>query len=160
MPPKSRGWARRPSSWHYGCLGDGLIFFACPPYPCLGCTREAANLAFRPQRTEGYFVHKLEVLLGLELMSPAQMLRWIGSRCSSWSRALSWLWISATLAQYYDPVNDFCRRFGHQSAVVDRRLYIDGGLAVGNPLSPESQNFTGTSPHDLSCPNERVRAKR
>jgi hypothetical protein len=31
-----------------------------------------------------------------------------------------------------DPIKDFCRRFGHQTAVIEylqqRRLYIDGGL--------------------------------
>lgn len=41
-----------------------------------------------------------------------------------------------------DPVNDFCRRFGHQSAVVDRRLYIDGGLVNWNPLSQNPLNYS------------------
>lgn len=29
--------------------------------------------------------------------------------------------------QQKDPLIDFCRRFGHQSCVIDSRLYIDGG---------------------------------
>lgn len=33
-----------------------------------------------------------------------------------------------------DPVANFCRRFGHQTAVVDSRLYIDGGLLGWNPI--------------------------
>jgi hypothetical protein len=40
---------------------------------------------------------------------------------------LLWFLISTCLGQN-DPVKNFCRRWGHQSAVVDRRLYIDGGL--------------------------------
>ena len=34
-----------------------------------------------------------------------------------------------------DPVRDFCRRYGHQTAVVDRKLYIDGGYVNANPIS-------------------------
>lgn len=34
--------------------------------------------------------------------------------------------------QQQDPVNDFCRRFGHQTAVLGRKLYIDGGLVNYN----------------------------
>ncbi|KAI5456047.1 hypothetical protein BGZ63DRAFT_518557 [Mariannaea sp. PMI_226] len=32
--------------------------------------------------------------------------------------------------QQKDPIDDFCRRWGHQAAVVDDKLYIDGGLAT------------------------------
>ncbi|KAK3986988.1 hypothetical protein QBC44DRAFT_296029 [Cladorrhinum sp. PSN332] len=42
----------------------------------------------------------------------------------------------------YDPIKDFCRRFGHQSAVVDNRLYIDGGLVNWKPFAASSQNYT------------------
>ncbi|KAK4163993.1 hypothetical protein QBC43DRAFT_300683 [Cladorrhinum sp. PSN259] len=42
----------------------------------------------------------------------------------------------------YDPIKDFCRRFGHQSAVVDNRLYIDGGLVNWKPFSASSQNYS------------------
>jgi hypothetical protein len=41
-----------------------------------------------------------------------------------------------------DPVNDFCRRFGHQTAVIDRKLYIDGGLIQWNPISQNPLNYT------------------
>lgn len=34
-----------------------------------------------------------------------------------------------------DPIRDFCRRYGHQTAVVDRKLYIDGGYVNANPIS-------------------------
>ncbi|KIH94418.1 hypothetical protein SPBR_05604 [Sporothrix brasiliensis 5110] len=43
-----------------------------------------------------------------------------------------------------DPINNFCRRFGHQSAVVDRRLYIDGGLVNWNPISTYPGNYSNT----------------
>ena len=33
-----------------------------------------------------------------------------------------------------DPLKDFCRRYGHQTAVIDRKLYIDGGWLYANPI--------------------------
>jgi hypothetical protein len=41
-----------------------------------------------------------------------------------------------------DPLNDFCRRFGHQTAVVDQKLFIDGGLIDWNPIAQNDQNYT------------------
>lgn len=53
------------------------------------------------------------------------------------------LFIFLTLsAAQNDPLQDFCRIHGHQTAVVDRRLYIDGGYVNWSPISPESQNYT------------------
>ncbi|KAK1750750.1 autophagy-related protein 3 [Echria macrotheca] len=50
-----------------------------------------------------------------------------------------------------DPVKNFCRRFGHQTAVIDRKLYIDGGFVNYNPLSQYPTNYTNTGLlyHDL-----------
>lgn len=39
------------------------------------------------------------------------------------------------LSLQQDPVQNFCRRFGHQTAVIGRRLFIDGGQVNYNPLS-------------------------
>jgi hypothetical protein len=44
--------------------------------------------------------------------------------------------------QQKDPLKDFCRRFGHQTAVIDRKLYIDGGLIDWNPLAQNNNNYT------------------
>jgi hypothetical protein len=41
-----------------------------------------------------------------------------------------------------DPVNNFCRRFGHQTAVIDRKLYIDGGFINYSPLEDDPTNYT------------------
>ncbi|RDW91632.1 hypothetical protein BP5796_02797 [Coleophoma crateriformis] len=49
-----------------------------------------------------------------------------------------------TTTQQKDPLNDFCRRFGHQTAVVDRKLFIDGGLVDWNPISQNPLNYTNT----------------
>ncbi|KAI9054094.1 hypothetical protein LZ554_001265 [Drepanopeziza brunnea f. sp. 'monogermtubi'] len=46
--------------------------------------------------------------------------------------------------QQKDPLRDFCRRFGHQTAVVDRKLYIDGGLLNWNPIAQNPRNYTNT----------------
>lgn len=56
--------------------------------------------------------------------------------------------IRSAFAQY-DPVKDFCRRFGHQSAVVDSRLYVDGGLVNWKPFSETSQNLSSEFPLPL-----------
>lgn len=44
--------------------------------------------------------------------------------------------------QQGDPVSNFCRRFGHQAAILDERLYIDGGYVNYNPLEEFPQNYT------------------
>ncbi|CAG7565299.1 unnamed protein product [Fusarium equiseti] len=44
----------------------------------------------------------------------------------------------------HDPIEDFCRRFGHQTAVVDRKLYIDGGLVNWKPLESDHENYTNS----------------
>lgn len=41
-----------------------------------------------------------------------------------------------------DPVADFCRRFGHQTAVIDRKVYIDGGFINYNPLTQYPTNYS------------------
>jgi hypothetical protein len=43
-----------------------------------------------------------------------------------------------------DPVEKFCRRFGHQTALIDRKLYIDGGTINYNPLT-DSKSTNQTS---------------
>ncbi|KAK0703926.1 hypothetical protein B0T26DRAFT_744582 [Lasiosphaeria miniovina] len=54
------------------------------------------------------------------------------------------LHLLALSAAQYDPVKDFCRRFGHQSAVVDNKLYVDGGSVNWKPFTESSQNYTNT----------------
>ena len=45
------------------------------------------------------------------------------------------LFILSALAQPpADPLTDFCRRYGHQTAVIDKKLYIDGGWLYANPI--------------------------
>jgi len=53
------------------------------------------------------------------------------------------LFVLATLSSaQYEPVRDFCRRWGHRTAVVDNKLYIDGGLVIYKPFDETSQNMT------------------
>ncbi|KAK0711230.1 hypothetical protein B0H67DRAFT_602045 [Lasiosphaeris hirsuta] len=51
------------------------------------------------------------------------------------------LFVDGSAAQL-DPIKNFCRRFGHQTAVIDRKLYIDGGFINYNPLSQYPANYT------------------
>jgi hypothetical protein len=46
--------------------------------------------------------------------------------------------------QAKDPIQDFCRRWGHQTAEVDGKLYIDGGQVTWNPMSTNPLNYTNT----------------
>jgi hypothetical protein len=63
--------------------------------------------------------------------------------------------------QQRDQLQDFCRRFGHQTAVIDNRcgpsaaenrtadrcrLFIDGGLVNYNPLTQNPLNYTSMPP--------------
>ena len=34
-----------------------------------------------------------------------------------------------------DPILDFCRRYGHQTSLINRKIYIDGGYVNANPIS-------------------------
>ncbi|KAK6209549.1 cell wall anchored protein [Colletotrichum tabaci] len=52
--------------------------------------------------------------------------------------------LTAPTTAQQDPVADFCRRFGHQTAVVDDKLFIDGGLVNWNPFSSFPSNYTNT----------------
>ncbi|KAF2468798.1 uncharacterized protein BDR25DRAFT_264696 [Lindgomyces ingoldianus] len=44
--------------------------------------------------------------------------------------------------QSKDPLKDFCRKFGHQTAIVDDKLYIDGGIVNWGPLNQNSLNYS------------------
>ncbi|KLU93015.1 hypothetical protein MAPG_11954, partial [Magnaporthiopsis poae ATCC 64411] len=46
--------------------------------------------------------------------------------------------------QQRDPVKNFCRRFGHQTTIVDRTLYIDGGFVNWNPIAQNPENATNS----------------
>ena len=50
----------------------------------------------------------------------------------------------------HDPVSNFCRRFGHQAAVIDDRLYLDGGYVNYNPLEEFPTNYTSESPSSIA----------
>ena len=39
-------------------------------------------------------------------------------------------------------LQDFCRRFGHRTAIISNRLYIDGGFVNFNPLNQNPTNYT------------------
>ncbi|KAH7313854.1 hypothetical protein B0I35DRAFT_480501 [Stachybotrys elegans] len=56
---------------------------------------------------------------------------------------LAWCLAGLSKAQH-DPLEDFCRRWGHQSAVVDGKLYIDGGMVNYKPFTSRSQNLSNT----------------
>ncbi|KAF2437289.1 hypothetical protein P171DRAFT_437884 [Karstenula rhodostoma CBS 690.94] len=59
------------------------------------------------------------------------------------SLLVAFAFVSRSL-QAKDPISDFCRRWGHQTAHVDEKLYIDGGQVAWNPISTNPLNYTNT----------------
>jgi len=59
--------------------------------------------------------------------------------------ALCLLAFFVSLSCQKDPLNDFCRRHGHQSVLVDDRLYLDGGFVNWNPIAQNVLNYTSKS---------------
>ncbi|PQE07516.1 cell wall anchored protein [Rutstroemia sp. NJR-2017a BBW] len=61
-----------------------------------------------------------------------------------------------TSSQQKDPLNDFCRRWGHQTTVIDRQMFVDGGMIDWNPISQNPQNYSNydlnTSPSTVGVP--------
>ena len=52
---------------------------------------------------------------------------------------------AAQQQQTLDPLNNFCRRFAHQTTVIGNRLFVDGGLVdYGNTVYPSTVNDTNT----------------
>lgn len=49
-----------------------------------------------------------------------------------------------SLGQSFDPLDDYCRHFAHQTTVIDRQLFIDGGLMNfgGETVGSNGQNYT------------------
>jgi hypothetical protein len=75
------------------------------------------------------------------------------------SRVLSQLFIALvfiakTWAESFpgndDQLQGFCRRWGHRTAVVSNRLYIDGGFVNRNPLTDYPTNYTSKTAVILS----------
>lgn len=69
-----------------------------------------------------------------------------------WFLSIAVLATSLNLSvQQHDPAKDFCRRFGHQTAVIDRKLYVDGGLINWKPLETNPKNYTSMLSTYLIC---------
>ncbi|VUC25921.1 unnamed protein product [Clonostachys rosea] len=63
--------------------------------------------------------------------------------------------LSSVTSVSLDPQNDFCRRFSHQSTVIDDRLYIDGGYInyrkdTKDSVATENEPNTWLGYHDLN----------
>lgn len=71
-----------------------------------------------------------------------------------------WCYASLSLQQRRDPISNFCRRWGHQSAIVDEKLYIDGGLVTFSPSDGTPQNVTSKSASLASRPQSRTIRRR
>lgn len=51
----------------------------------------------------------------------------------------------ASSAVAKNPKNDFCRRFAHQTTVIDDKLYIDGGLLNYKGFPTDSESYSSQS---------------
>ncbi|KAF7554856.1 hypothetical protein G7Z17_g2617 [Cylindrodendrum hubeiense] len=75
---------------------------------------------------------------------------WLGSQRQTLFSLLLLLAINRVAAD--NPKEDFCRRFSHQSTVIDDKLYIDGGWVNYEdfPQSHETHGNTWLGYHDLN----------
>ncbi|KNG52324.1 galactose oxidase kelch beta-propeller [Stemphylium lycopersici] len=48
--------------------------------------------------------------------------------------------LTLALSQQNDPIKQFCRRWGHATAQIDSRLYLDGGMVGSVPFSSNHTN--------------------
>ncbi|XP_014552037.1 hypothetical protein COCVIDRAFT_30500 [Bipolaris victoriae FI3] len=48
--------------------------------------------------------------------------------------------LTLALSQQDDPIKDFCRRWGHATAQIDSKLYIDGGMIASTPFQSNHTN--------------------
>jgi len=53
-----------------------------------------------------------------------------------------------------DPIQDFCRRYGHQTSLINRKLYIDGGYVNANPISQNPVAVMSMTNHTDPCHNK------
>jgi hypothetical protein len=53
--------------------------------------------------------------------------------------------VQYTLQDAPSQVTQFCRRFGHQTTIIDRKIYIDGGFINWSPLARYDFNYSSTS---------------
>ncbi|KAF3919077.1 hypothetical protein ABW21_db0204013 [Orbilia brochopaga] len=93
----------------------------------------------------------------LSTMFLNSVLHWTCLSVSLLTLSLPFTWGQTNLLPSdFDPNRQFCFRYGHQSAVIDNRLYIDGGyLSLSNPdptgtRDNTSYAYPGLSFHELS----------
>ncbi|KAE8448886.1 hypothetical protein EG329_008682 [Mollisiaceae sp. DMI_Dod_QoI] len=60
------------------------------------------------------------------------------------SKLLGLILLFIRLSWQQDPLNNFCRRWGHQTAVIDEKLWIDGGQVNWTPFASNPQNVSNT----------------
>ncbi|KAF2745613.1 hypothetical protein M011DRAFT_405844 [Sporormia fimetaria CBS 119925] len=54
------------------------------------------------------------------------------------------LFVVSSQEQSNDPIQNFCRRWSHQTATIDGKLYIDGGLVTWDSQTSYPLNYTNT----------------
>ncbi|KAH7483915.1 hypothetical protein FOMA001_g7353 [Fusarium oxysporum f. sp. matthiolae] len=69
-----------------------------------------------------------------------------------WTEAILALLLTVNWATAKNPKDDFCRRFAHQTTVIDDKLYIDGGWVDFDDFQQTHENYSNTwlAYHDLN----------
>lgn len=99
----------------------------------------------RPAPVMMRFSHAVPLLLRRGRGEFGRGLPQFSSLCSGLSTLIVLLFLVKESSQQKDPIQNFCRRFGHQTAVIDRKLYIDGGLINWNPIPQYPTNYSSKS---------------
>lgn len=70
----------------------------------------------------------------------------IGFICT---QAILALLLNVNWATAKNPKDDFCRRFAHQTTVIDDKLYIDGGWVNFDDFQQTHENYSSMSAQEL-----------
>jgi hypothetical protein len=106
-----------------------LLACFCFKSPANACS--LLNSRWKHQTTEGDIVVALRRKT-LTLVMALEMAKLLGV----------FLLLVQVSLQQKNPITDFCRRFGHQTAVIDQKLYIDGGMVDWKPISQNPANYS------------------
>lgn len=65
---------------------------------------------------------------------------------------LAWCLVTAVSVAQPDPASDLCRIWGQQTALVDSKLYIEGGIVTYTPKTTDmSSKLMASEQQDQPC---------
>jgi hypothetical protein len=75
---------------------------------------------------------------------------WTSARKQAFLLALLLSFTVQWVGAVQNPLNNFCRRYGHQTTVIDDKLYIDGGWVDFNTFQIDHTDYPSKQFDDLT----------